>query len=185
MSETKTKNRLMDATSLHELLKVAIEDFEKALENPNFRVQMSVWLLKPKEQAKNNPEVCFGCLAGATLIQEIPECESFIEVDPDFDPDIYEDNTDNSCIETDMELNITKLDEKYPGIKHRVLAINALRTGCVREATRLLYDQSRNLEGIEFDRITPFRYLQGGTDNRKAFLGDLWKLWQYLVEKDL
>jgi len=153
-------NRLLECKTLHDLLLLAISDFEKILDEPNICINMSAWVYKPSE------DVCYCCLAGAAILKE------FDHKDFEFEDD---------------DLNIVKLDKLHPGTSKRLCAINSLRCGGVREAHRLLYSVYR--DDLEDDIVPPFRQLADRhdetKDNRKQYIGALMNLHNYLVEKNV
>jgi len=154
-------NRLMEATTLHELLQIAIEDFELQLKNPNFKVSMGDWLV----HYDNDPaDKCTGCLAGACLLQEGIElefCQMF------YHPETYPAGH--------KILDLSELGNKYPKLLDRIYAIDALRTGGVNDAY-CYFHKVKECDKYWDQHVTRFQI------SADKFVRDLCRLQQYLFE---
>jgi len=161
MSETETKtNRLLEVETLHELLAIAIEDFEIQLRNPQFRVSMGDWLV---HYDGDPTDKCTGCLAGACLLQEGVELE--------FCQTLY---NPNGC----KILDLSELGHKYPKLLDRVYTIDALRTGGVNDAY-CYFHKVKNCEDYQDQKVTAYQ------KNPTMFVRDLCRLQQYLFEQGI
>jgi len=165
-TETEPKNRFMRAKTLHELLYVAIEDFQKSLKNPRFKVDMGDWLTKPSLDSSEDGRICYGCLAGACLVAEDFDINTF------FHEDIFDDRT--------LRIELNLLERCYPGITDRMYAIDCLRTGRVGAAYCYFY----NAEDSSYGNRTVSRYGEGG-ENKAKFLHDLIQLHKFLEKEGI
>lgn len=110
----KTPVDLAKINTLHELLALALDDFEKALGDPKYGVGMGYW--HNPGLIDRQPEVCTVCLAGSVVAKTLG-ADPTRAVDP---------------------------EEDFGGaIRRRLLALNCLREGFVAEAFRYLHGRTR------------------------------------------
>lgn len=141
--------------TLHELLRVAIDDLKKCMAKPEkFQIDMGIWV-----DGGRSSKICFVCLAGAALVQtcQADYASRFLDID-----DAIAAN---------------------PTLARKLRAINALRSGHVKAAWHMLNTRHRWSPDGHYPDVAPvYRPVAWFDSNPERFVAEMEDLYQILKE---
>lgn len=148
--------------TLHELIGLALDELRAVEQTPGYVVDMSTWV-----QHQETTGLCSVCLAGAVVRNHpaVQEALNRQKVSRLFDGFKF--------------VSPTGTFSKEPKITNSMLALDDLRTGHMRNAARIFYDDDRGDDLPEYQRITHY------DEDRDEFYFDMGELQAALKEVNL